>query len=181
MLARRALAENPLNAFWQDWLASYLGALGRFGDAEAAARKSVMLDPQQPLSYRELTYVEVLKGDAKAALAAAQRVPQGRNHDIATAWASQLGTDRAAADAALQYLIDKHAGDSSYQIAEVYALRRDPDNMFKLLDHAWANRDNGIQYLLYDPLVLRYQSDPRFAAFCGKVGLPTTTDAKGSQ
>ncbi|MGH8279209.1 MAG: hypothetical protein ACRETQ_06555 [Gammaproteobacteria bacterium] len=177
-LVERALAGDPLSAFWHDWLASYLGALGRFDEAEAAAQKSVMLEPQQPLSYRELTYIEVLKGDATAALAAAQSTPAGRNRDIAVAWALQIGPDRAAADAALQELIAKHAGDSSYQIAEMYALRRDPDKMFQWLERAWANRDNGIQYLLYDPLILPYQHDPRFAAFCKKVGLPATTDAK---
>jgi hypothetical protein len=49
--------------------------------------------------------------------------------------------------------------------------------MFKWLDRAWANRDPGISSLLSDPFVLRYRDDPRFAAFCNKVGLPTTTDA----
>jgi serine/threonine-protein kinase len=49
--------------------------------------------------------------------------------------------------------------------------------MFKWLDRAWALRDPGIGYLLMDSLILRYQHDPRFAAFCKKVGLPTTTDA----
>jgi antitoxin component of MazEF toxin-antitoxin module len=68
--------------------------------------------------------------------------------------------------------------EASTRIAEAYALRRDPDNMFKWLDQAWANRDSGIQYLTYDPMILRYQHDPRFAAFCKKIGLPTTTDAK---
>ncbi|MEO8802969.1 MAG: hypothetical protein ABI304_11570 [Rudaea sp.] len=32
--------------------------------------------------------------------------------------------------------------------------------------------------LLSDTFVLRYQHDPRFAALCRKVGLPTTTNAK---
>jgi hypothetical protein len=50
--------------------------------------------------------------------------------------------------------------------------------MFKWLDRAWKNRDAGIAYLLTDTLVLRYKDDPRFAAFCKKVGLPTTTEAK---
>ena len=175
---QHALAKNPLNAFWHDWQASYLVALGRFDQAEAAARQSISLEPQQALGYRELTSIEVLRGDAAAALNAAQETPSGRNRNIALAWALQIGSDRAAADAALKNLIDNNAGDSSYQIAETYALRRDPDNVFKWLDQAWANRDNGIQYLLYDPLILRYKSDPRFAAFCKKVGLPTTTDAK---
>jgi len=57
-------------------------------------------------------------------------------------------------------------------------VRKDPDNMFKWLDRAVANRDAGVELLLFDPLILRYQHDPRFAVFCKKVGLPTTTDAK---
>jgi TolB-like protein/Tfp pilus assembly protein PilF len=175
---QQALAKNPLNAFWHDWQASYLGALGRFDEAEAAARQSIHLEPQQTPGYRELTFIEVLRGNATAALSAAQQAPPGRNHDIAMAWALQIGSRPAVADASLQSLIAKHAGDSSYQIAEAYALRRDPDRVFKWLDMAWANRDNGIQYLIYDPLILRYQHDSRFAAFCRKVGLPTTTDAK---
>jgi hypothetical protein len=60
----------------------------------------------------------------------------------------------------------------------VYGLRKDPDNMFRWLDRAWANRDTGIGRLLTDPFVLRYRDDPRFSAFCEKVGLPVATDAK---
>lgn len=38
-------------------------------------------------------------------------------------------------------------------------------------------RDSGIACLLFDPCILRYRGDRRFAAFCKKVGLPTPTDA----
>ena len=69
------------------------------------------------------------------------------------------------------------ASISAYQIGEAYALRRDPGAMFHWLDRAWDNRDPGVQALLYDPMILRYRADPRFAAFCRKVGLPATTDA----
>ncbi|HXS05139.1 MAG TPA: hypothetical protein VN731_11710, partial [Rhodanobacter sp.] len=99
-------------------------------------------------------------------------------HDIAMTLALQIGTDRAAADAALKTLVDKYADLGPYQIAEVYALRHEPDRMFQWLDHAWVTRDPGIGYLLYDPLILRYKDDPRFAALCKKVGLPTTTEAR---
>ncbi len=37
-------------------------------------------------------------------------------------------------------------------------------------------RDAGIQNLLYDPFILRYKGDPRFAAFCKKVGFPTPAE-----
>jgi len=47
---------------------------------------------------------------------------------------------------------------------------------FTWLDRAFSNRDSGISYLLYDPFILRYKDDPRFAAFCRKVGLPTPAE-----
>jgi len=74
--------------------------------------------------------------------------------------------------------IEAATAAAPYQVAEVYALRRDPDAMFKWLDRAWDTRDSGIGRLLTDPFILRYKDDPRFAAFCRKVGLPTTTDAR---
>ena len=78
----------------------------------------------------------------------------------------------------MKSLIEKSADGSAYQIAEVYGLRKDPDSMFTWLDRAWDTRDSGIGRLLTDPFILRYRNDPRFAAFCKKVGLPATTDAK---
>jgi hypothetical protein len=78
----------------------------------------------------------------------------------------------SAADAALRALIDNDAGTTAYQIAEVYALRNDAKATFEWLDRAWSNRDSGIQYVLFDPFILRYKDDPRFAAFCRTVGLP---------
>jgi hypothetical protein len=64
-----------------------------------------------------------------------------------------------------------------YQIAEVYALRNDATATFEWLDRAWSNRDPGIQYLLFDPFILRYKDDLRFASFCRKVGLPMPGEA----
>jgi hypothetical protein len=94
------------------------------------------------------------------------------------AFALQVGSDRVAADKALQTVIAEQASYHAYYIAEMYALRRDPDSMFKWLERARTNGDYSVQLLLTDPPILRYQSDPRFAAFCKKVGLPTTTDAR---
>jgi hypothetical protein len=120
-----------------------------------------------------LAIIEVQRGDARAALEAAQQEPSGQSQDQAFAFARQIGPDRSAADAALRTLIEKDAGLVAFQIAEVYALRNDAEATFDWLDRAWSNRDPGIQNLLFDPFILRYKDDPRFAAFCRKVGLPT--------
>jgi hypothetical protein len=50
---------------------------------------------------------------------------------------------------------------------------------FDWLNRAWSSRDPGMQTVLYDPLILRYKDDPRFAAFCKKVGLPTPAEVGG--
>jgi len=44
-------------------------------------------------------------------------------------------------------------------------------------ERAWTNRDPGLGFLLYDPFILRYKTDPRFAAFCRKAALPVLTEA----
>ena len=177
-LTREAIGINPLRATWQSWLSTYLTSLGRLDEAEAAIRKSLSLDPTGSGYYEQLTIIGILRGDAAAALAAAQREPEGSWQDIAVALALQIGSDRAAADAALQTLIDKDAALASMQIADVYALRRDADKTFEWLDRAWAGRDPGIDGLLFDPFILRFRDDPRFAAFCKKAGFPTVTEAK---
>ncbi len=177
-LTRQALATDPLNVRTQTFLALYLSAIGQQDEAKQTVLKAIALQPGGASSHETLAIIEILRGDAKAALAAAQQEPPGSWQEIALALAHQAGGDSVAADAALKNVIDKYATLAPYQIAEVYALRNDADKTFEWLDRAWSSRDPGIEYLLTDPLILRYQNDPRFAAFCKKVGLPATTTSK---
>ncbi|MFM2288531.1 MAG: hypothetical protein RL684_1674 [Pseudomonadota bacterium] len=177
-LTREALDTDPRRATWHYWLSAYLTALGQLDEATQATNTALALQPGASIRYEQLAIIAILRGDAAAALAAARREPAGTWQTVALALAAQIGPDRAAADAALQKLIVEEAGNAAYQVAQVYALRKDPDRMFEWLDRAWDSRDPGVGYLLFDPLVLRYRNDPRFAAFCRKVGLPATTDAK---
>ncbi|MGY1426612.1 tetratricopeptide repeat protein [Lysobacter sp. A289] len=171
-LTRQALAADPLHASWYYWLATYLAPVGRLDEAEQAIRKAIELQPEAAVYYEQLAVIEILRGNAKAALISAGQEPAGVWHDIALALALQIGDDREAADAALQALVDAQADVAAYQIADVYALRNDADKVFEWLDRAWVNRDPGVAYLLYDPFILRYRDDPRFSAFARKIGLP---------
>ncbi|MGH8160908.1 MAG: tetratricopeptide repeat protein [Gammaproteobacteria bacterium] len=176
--SRQRLVIDPLSVGEYESLSRYLAALGRLDGAEAAIRKAIELAPGASRLHVSLMTIAIRRGDAAAARAAARHEPSaGGWRNIAMALALQIGPDREAANTALRKLIDEEAGDSAYQVAEVYALRHDPDAMFKWLDRAWANRDPGIRHLLSDPFILRYKNDQRFLAFCNKVGLPTTTDA----
>jgi serine/threonine protein kinase/Tfp pilus assembly protein PilF len=171
-LTRQALATEPLKDHSYSWLANYLSGLNRLDEAERAIRRAIELQPAAAAYHQRLAIIEIQRGHAQAALAAAQGEPPGVWQEIALALARQIGGDRSAADAALSTLIEKDGENSAYQIAEVYALRNDAKKTFEWLDRAWTNRDGGIPELLFDPFILRYKDDPRFAAFCRKVGLP---------
>jgi TolB-like protein/Flp pilus assembly protein TadD len=170
-LTRQALSTEPLEREWYFWLAVYLSGLNRPDEAERAIRRSIELQPAVG-DYLVITIIDIQRGEAQAALAAARQEPAGPNQDLALALARQIGSDRSAADTALRTLINKQANDGPFAIAGVYALRNDAPNTFKWLDRAWTNRDPDVAGLLYDPFILRYRNDPRFAAFCRKIGLP---------
>ncbi len=176
-LVSEALQSDPRNANWYRWHAFYLAGMGRLDEAREAVLTARSLQPAATGFAAQLAIVEILDGNADAALVAARQEPAGLWRAIAETLALQVGADRTVADTALEKLVADHGQQVSYQIAQAYALRRDPDNLFQWLDAAWAHRDSGISMLLSDPLILRYRHDPRFAAFCRKAGLPMTTDA----
>jgi TolB-like protein/Tfp pilus assembly protein PilF len=178
-LTRQALATEPLRANVYYWLGTYYLGINRLDDAEGAIRRAIELQPAAQSFHVQLAIIEIKRGHAQLALAAAQQEPPGTWKDVALALAQQIGSDPSAADAALRALIDKNASLAPYQIAQVYALRNDANETFAWLDRAWSARDSGIQYLLLDPFILRYRDDPRLAAFCRKVGLPTPGEIKG--
>jgi TolB-like protein/Tfp pilus assembly protein PilF len=180
-LTLQALATEPLRATYYNWLASYLSGLHRLDEAERAIRRAIELQPGAEGFHYTLAVIEIQRGNAQAALAAAQAEPPGPWQDIAFALARQIGTDRSAADAALKTLIEKWGGGAPFQIAEVYALRNDAKATFEWLDRSWSNRDAGVGQLLFDLFILRFKDDPRFAAFCRKVGLPVPGNATAAK
>ncbi|MET0227034.1 MAG: tetratricopeptide repeat protein [Dokdonella sp.] len=174
-LTRQALVVDPRRAAAFNFLGRFLTALGRYDEAEQAIRQSIELRSGNAAAYVGLTTLAILRKDPASALREALGMAPGNWRTIALALARQVGDDAAAADAALQALIDQQGDDSAVQIAEVYALRKEPDRMFEWLDRAYAARDPGIQLLLFDTYLLQYKTDARFAAFCTKVNLPTPT------
>jgi TolB-like protein/Tfp pilus assembly protein PilF len=178
-LIQQALASDPLRASWYGRLAYFLSMENRLDEAERAVRKAIELQPEASHFHFDLTRIEIQRGNAKAALAAAQQEPAGLNRDAALALALQIGSDHAAADAALQTEIARRATSDPYTVAQIYAIRNDADKTFEWLDRAWSYRDPGIASLLINPFLTRYKDDPRFAAFCRKVGLPMPSERAG--
>ena len=92
--------------------------------------------------------------------------------DIALALARQIGSDRSAADAALKTLIEKDADDAALPDRRGLRAAQRCEGDLRVARSGLEQPRSGYPGLLYDPFILRYKDDPRFAAFCRKVGLP---------
>jgi TolB-like protein/Flp pilus assembly protein TadD len=172
-LQREALLLDPLVATRHATVGATLSDLGRYDEAEPSLRHAVDLEPSATFPRGMLIQLDVLKHDAAAAARDAPvEIPSANWRRYVRALVAQIGADRAAADATLKDFVANDADGMAYQIAQIYAVRAEPDAMFEWLDRAVDTHDPGITFLLYDPFTLRYRDDPRYAAIVRKAGLP---------
>jgi hypothetical protein len=78
---------------------------------------------------------------------------------------------KAEADAELASLIRKHAADSAYAIALVYANRAEIDHAFEWFDRAYQQHEFSLLDIKVQPLLKNVQADPRFPALLRKLNL----------
>lgn len=178
-MTRKALALDPLAVPPYANLSRILIAQKRYDEAQAALHKALELQPAAARLHAYLTTIYLMRGKTAEALQEAQKESSGFWRDYAVALATQVQSDRAAADAALQKLIHEDAVNGPFQIAAVYGLRQEPDKVFEWLERAYTERDSGITQLLVTPFLLTYRDDPRFVALCQKLKIaappPTAT------
>jgi hypothetical protein len=77
----------------------------------------------------------------------------------------------AESDAALQQLIQGSGNVAAFQVAQVYAYRRDNDQAFAWLERALAQRDSGLAWMKADLTLSLMHDDPRWPAFLHKMRL----------
>ncbi|WP_347260367.1 winged helix-turn-helix domain-containing protein [Rudaea sp.] len=174
---RKYIEGDPLAGFAHIYLAQLLASLGRLEEAETSLRDATKLDPDpgaRDWLASERSYLAVLRGDAVIARTEAESMAPGRWRERTLTLALQIGNDRAAADAALQHLTDTdgQAKNDAYATARAHALRGDADKTFEWLQRDRERGDSGVHHALFDPLLLRFRDDPRFAEYCRKANLP---------
>ena len=168
---REALSLDPLlTGLWYN-LGRLAAAEGRYKDAEEAIRKGLELQPKASRFHTYLATLDILQDNPKLALEHAQLESDGFWRDYALTLAKQTQSDRAAADTALKSFSDKYTNNGAFQIAVIYAVRKEPDEVFRWLDKAYATHDSGLTQLVITPFLTDYRDDPRFIALCQKLGV----------
>jgi TolB-like protein/DNA-binding winged helix-turn-helix (wHTH) protein/Tfp pilus assembly protein PilF len=171
-LGRRSIALDPLNAASRVSLALLCSEMGRQEEAEVEFKKALELDPGLPLVHAGLGLVYLAQGRGQDALAEIEREPTAiwRLQGQAVAYYA-LGRKKES-DTALNELIAKYQTSWAFQIAEVYAFRKEPDQAFQWLDRAYAQHDTGVPETKSSSLLQNLRGDPRYTAFLKKIHLP---------
>jgi len=179
-LRARLLATDPLYTVNYLQYAKLLMAAGRLDEAEKYLRTAENLPQTNPFWRLKIVFARMtdamMRGDTTAAMDIAAEMPTN-DRDLYTALAAQAGSERAVADAALaNALANKSRAEANpYLIAQIYALRGDATRSMEWLLRASAG---DLIFLPTDPLILNLRDDPRFIAFCQKVGLPPPRDVE---
>jgi serine/threonine-protein kinase len=171
-LRREAILLDPLNIILQGNLVADLTTLGQYKEAQEIARKALELQPNAAQLHYLIARIYLMRGEADAALQEAQLEPSAHYRLSAIALAQVALRDQAAADDALRRLIEQHGADNPFRIAVVYAYRNEGDKVFEWLERAYAEHDPRVINTAWEELLKPFRGDPRFIAFCQKVGLP---------
>jgi len=174
---REAILLDPLvTTLWYN-LGRLAVAAGRYQDAEEMFRKGLEIQPHAARFHTYLATLNIVEKNPTAALQQAQLEPDDFWREYGLALVQQTQPDRIAADTALKNFSTKYAINGAYQIAVIHALRKEPDEMFRWLDNAYATHDSGLSQLVITPFVSEYREDPRFVALCQKlrVQIPSST------
>jgi TolB-like protein/Tfp pilus assembly protein PilF len=180
-MMRKALTMEPLNASFHFYIGQYLSAAGQYVESEKESRRALELQPSADGFGSQLAFALMGQGKFDEALAAAKADPDevDRLQALALIWYAR--GDKAQARSILDEMIRKDGKDGPGLVAEVYGYEGALDQAFAWLDRAIAARDTSVTTLYEAPINLQLLiKDPRIAAFCRKVGLPTPDEVRRS-
>jgi tetratricopeptide (TPR) repeat protein len=168
---REALSLDPLGTpAWYN-IGRVVVGLGRYKNAEELFRKGLEIQPQASRFHSYLALLDIIQNRPEQAMTNARLETEGFWRDYAIALVQQTRGDRAAADAALNDFMARDSAGAAFQIAVLYAARKNPEKMFEWLDKAYAEHDSGLSQMAVTPFFLPYVNDPRFIALCQKLNV----------
>jgi len=178
---RKVLVMEPLNASFHFYIGQFLLAAGRYPQAEVKLERAIELQPTMEAAHALLAMVYIQQHRFDKAMAQAKAEPQPESRRWALASSYFVEGDVSQGQRELDDMIRLDSSFATY-IAMVYAMRGDADNAFMWLDRAVAARDPGVATLYELPwLVPALRKDPRMAALCRRLGLPTPAEVEAQR
>jgi TolB-like protein/DNA-binding winged helix-turn-helix (wHTH) protein len=167
--AQRAVLRDPLNAWNYSGLSFALGAKGRTGEAVAAARKAIDINPTAAGLHGLLTNALLGNGEPEAALVEVEREPdEGFRHMNYALIYEGLGRNQDA-DREIAALLKNDPDDAT--VAEIYACRKDIDKAIPILERTVASHNTIDDTPNRLACFKNLEHDPRYQAVLRKLGI----------
>jgi tetratricopeptide (TPR) repeat protein len=167
-----SLARDPLSPSAYMELSLIQLGRGRLEEAEAAIRRTLEISPTYAFGHYILGAVLLARSQPEAALAEMLKVKDEAIRFTGTAIAFFALGHKADSDAALAHMVKSHADRQALDIALVFAFRGGPDEAFRWLDRAYAQKDPNLARVKGEPPLKTLEGDPRYKAFLKKMNLP---------
>jgi serine/threonine protein kinase/TolB-like protein/Flp pilus assembly protein TadD len=170
-ITNHAIEADPLSAASWGNLGEYLTASRRLPEARRVLERALEINPNDDILHADLGILALLERDPQAALLAYRQSNEEVDHLVGEAlFASETHAIGRAARA-ISELISKHAEDTPYGIAQIYAWRHEKDSAFTWLERAIALRDSDLRFIRFDPLMDSIRTDPRYLPLLEKLKL----------
>ena len=173
--ARNAVELDPLAFYPAYSLAKSLYQTARYNELEKHTERMIAVNPGGRYGYFFLTLTHLLQGHIEAADRAFAPMKPDVFRFLCVALVRHTQGRHAESDAAITEMEAKFGTHGCYQIAEAYAYRNQPDRAFEWLDKGYRNRDPGLTWLTYDPLMKSLHADERWPAVLRQMNLPVAS------
>jgi TolB-like protein/Flp pilus assembly protein TadD len=167
-LGQEAAARDPVGPGYLALGYTYLVS-GKLEEAEAARRRGLELDPTASENHCHLGLVLLARNEPTAAL---EEIEQDKSPMRFIGLAMALDALGRRGEADQELAAAERFANVAYNIAQVYALRGDPDRAFTWLERAYRQRDSGMPQMKVDVMLKNLRGDPRYAALLRKMKLP---------
>ncbi len=169
---KKATELDPLSSGGWENIGRYYTEKGDYVAANAALLRAIELEPTSVYALYNLGRLRLLQGKAQESLGMFRKVDAENFRQSGIAIAEHTLRKAKEAQEALDDVIAKHAQDSAYQIAQVFAWRGETDKALEWLDRAYKQQDGGLAGIKADLFLMSLHADPRFNALVRKLKLP---------
>ncbi len=169
-LSQQAVALDPVNTEVRLFLGFSLETAGKFAAAAHEYQRVMEINPAAAVVSAMLSHNAIRQGRPDEALAFAEREQESWARRTALAASRSAQKRPREAETALRELIEHHATDAAYNIAQVYGFRGEADQAFTWLERALRQRDAGIAWTKTDHFLRSLHSDPRWPCTCPTKG-----------
>lgn len=171
---QRAVDLDPLSTSGNEALAYRYLLARRYKESETVSMRTLQMDPKNSMALNDLIAVGIAKNDGPSVLRYVERMTEalggeGASREIARAQAAyrEGGLKALLLHRLNDAVAEKDAGRRvpAVSLARLAAHAQRPDEAFRYLNQAFAERSSRLIYLRYAPDWDNLRADPRFATY----------------